>query len=179
MYTLQGETQPTRHTLCTLGSRMTLDHMYLTWSMYNNLSWSQQQRWTEPLLWSAFNTCSWGSTYRSLIDTDGGYKLGGAAFPHTTLRPFHPTVSTFHKKVTSGLQLNQALPNISKFKFKEHMTATWSFDHLAIYRKLQLRLAIANDLSLGIRSTWIDRKITLIQLGHQFNSYNLMRIQES
>jgi hypothetical protein len=30
------------------------------------------------------------------------------------------------------------------------MAATWSFDHSAIYHKLQLYLAIANDLSLAI-----------------------------
>jgi hypothetical protein len=28
------------------------------------------------------------------------------------------------------------------------MAATWSFDHSAIYRSLDLRLAIANDISL-------------------------------
>jgi hypothetical protein len=55
----------------------------------------------------------------------------------------------------------------------------WSSDHLAIYRGLQLRLAMANDLFLTIWSTSIDRKVTLMQLGHQFNSYNLMHIQES
>jgi hypothetical protein len=39
MYTLQGRTWSTRHTLFTLGLRMALDHMYLTWSAYSNLSW--------------------------------------------------------------------------------------------------------------------------------------------
>jgi hypothetical protein len=39
MYTLQGKIQPTRHTLSTLSLRMTLDHTYLTWSVYSNLSW--------------------------------------------------------------------------------------------------------------------------------------------
>jgi hypothetical protein len=29
---------------------MTLDHTYLTWSMYSNLSWCRQQGWTDPLL---------------------------------------------------------------------------------------------------------------------------------
>jgi hypothetical protein len=59
------------------------------------------------------------------------------------------------------------------------MAATWSNDHLALYHGLQLYLAIANDLSLAIGSSRIDRKVTLIQLGHQFNSYDLMYIQES
>jgi hypothetical protein len=59
------------------------------------------------------------------------------------------------------------------------MAATWSFNHSAIYRGLQLWLAIANDLSLAIGSLRIDQKVTLMQLGHQLNSYNLMHIQES
>jgi hypothetical protein len=59
------------------------------------------------------------------------------------------------------------------------MATTWSFDHLALYHGLQLRLTIANDLSLAKESSRIDQKVTLMQLGHQFNSYNLMHIQES
>jgi hypothetical protein len=59
------------------------------------------------------------------------------------------------------------------------MATTWSSDHPAIYRSLHLHLAIANDLSLAIGVTRIDRKVILIQLGYQFNSYNLMHIQES
>jgi hypothetical protein len=57
------------------------------------------------------------------------------------------------------------------------MAATWSSNHSTIYRNLHLRLAIANDLSLAIGFIKIDRKITLMQLGYQFNSYNLMHIQ--
>jgi hypothetical protein len=52
------------------------------------------------------------------------------------------------------------------------MAATWSSDHAAIYCGLQQCLAIANDLSLAIGSSRIDWKVTLMQLGHQFNSYN-------
>jgi hypothetical protein len=37
---------------------------------------------------------------------------------------------------------------------------------------------IANKLSLAIRFTRIDRKVILMRLGHQSNSYNLMRNQE-
>jgi hypothetical protein len=40
------------------------------------------------------------------------------------------------------------------------MAATWSFDHSAIYHSLHLRLAIANDLSLVIGVTRIDRKLS-------------------
>jgi hypothetical protein len=59
------------------------------------------------------------------------------------------------------------------------MATTWSSNHSAIYRVLQLCQAIANDLSLALGSSRIDRKVTLMQLGHQLNSYNLMHIQES
>jgi hypothetical protein len=41
------------------------------------------------------------------------------------------------------------------------MAATWSCDHLAVYRNLQLCLAIANDLSLTIGSSRIDQKVFL------------------
>jgi hypothetical protein len=45
------------------------------------------------------------------------------------------------------------------------MAATWSFNHSAIYRSLYLCLAIANDLSLVIGVTRIDRKVIVMQLG--------------
>jgi hypothetical protein len=59
------------------------------------------------------------------------------------------------------------------------MAAMWSSDHLAISCSLQICLDIANDLSLAIGSSRIDQKVTLMQLGHQFNSFNLMHNQES
>jgi hypothetical protein len=59
------------------------------------------------------------------------------------------------------------------------MATTWSSDHSPIYRGLQLHLVIANDLSLVIGSSNIDQKVTLMQLGNQLNSYNLMHMQES
>jgi hypothetical protein len=59
------------------------------------------------------------------------------------------------------------------------MAATCSFDHMAIYRSLQLRLAVANDISIVIEVTRIDRKVVVMQLGYQANSYNPMQIQES
>jgi hypothetical protein len=59
------------------------------------------------------------------------------------------------------------------------MAATWSPDHSAIYRNLQLRLATANDLSLAIGLTRVDWKVSLMQLRPQLNSYNLMHNQES
>jgi hypothetical protein len=59
------------------------------------------------------------------------------------------------------------------------MAATWSFDHSAIYRSLHLRLAITNDLSLVEGVTRMDRKVIIMQLRYQFNSYHLMHIQET
>jgi hypothetical protein len=56
-----------------------------------------------------FNTFSRRPTHRSLTDTGGGYNLGGAGLPHTTLRPSQPTVSTFHLSTPPGLQFNQEL----------------------------------------------------------------------
>jgi hypothetical protein len=47
---------------------------------------------------STFNTYSRGSTYQSLTDTDGGYNLEGASFPHTTPRASQPTVLPFPPK---------------------------------------------------------------------------------
>jgi hypothetical protein len=49
MYTLQGKTWSTCHTLSTLSPRMVHDHMYLTRFAYSNLSYSRQQIWTYPL----------------------------------------------------------------------------------------------------------------------------------
>jgi hypothetical protein len=59
------------------------------------------------------------------------------------------------------------------------MAATWSFNHSAIYCGLQLHVAIANNLSLAVGFTRIDQEIKLMQLGYQFNTYNLLHIQES
>jgi hypothetical protein len=59
------------------------------------------------------------------------------------------------------------------------MATMWSSNQLAIYRNIYLRLAIANDLSQAIGSTWVDWKVSLMQLRPQFNSYNLMLKQES
>jgi hypothetical protein len=57
-----------------------------------------------------FNTCSWGPTHRSLTDTGECYNLGGAGFPHITLRPSQPAISPFHLRALPGLQFNQELP---------------------------------------------------------------------
>jgi hypothetical protein len=58
------------------------------------------------------------------------------------------------------------------------MAAMWCSNHSAIYHNLHLRLAIANEISLALGVTRIDRKLTIMQLGYQFNSYNLVHIQE-
>jgi hypothetical protein len=59
------------------------------------------------------------------------------------------------------------------------MAATWSSNHSAIYHILHLRLAIANKLCLAIESTRMDRKVILMELEYQSNSYDLMHNQES
>jgi hypothetical protein len=121
-----------------------------------------------------FNTYSRGPTHRSLTNTGGDYNLGGASIPCTTPRPSQPVVSTFHLRAPLDLQLNHIPPTKPKFKFKEHMTITWSFDHSTIYRGLHLCLAMANDLSLAIELTRVDWKVSLMQQRHPFNYYNLM-----
>jgi hypothetical protein len=122
-----------------------------------------------------FNTCSRGPTHRSLIDTGGCYNFGGVGFPHITPRPSQPAVSHFHLRAPPGLQFNHKPSIKSRFKFKEPMAVTWFSEYLAIYCGLHLCLAIANDLSLAIGFIRIDRKAILMQLGYQFNSYNLMQ----
>jgi hypothetical protein len=87
--------------------------------------------------------------------------------------------SPCHLRAPPDLHIIQNLPQIPRFKFKGPMVAPWFSDHSANYRSLRLCLAMANDLSLAIGLLRIDRKVTLMQLGHQFNSYNLMHIQES
>jgi hypothetical protein len=59
------------------------------------------------------------------------------------------------------------------------MVTTWSFDHSAIYSNLQLRLVIANNLSLAIGSSRIDQKVTLMHLGINSTPINLLHNQES
>jgi hypothetical protein len=54
-----------------------------------------------------FNTCSQGPTERSLIDTDGGYNLGGAGLPHTHSPSFRTSCLRFPLMALPGLQFNQ------------------------------------------------------------------------
>jgi hypothetical protein len=65
-----------------------------------------------------FNTRSRGPTHWSLTDTGGGYNLVGAIFPHTTLRPSQPVISTFHLRAPPGLQFNHFLPEIPKLTLR-------------------------------------------------------------
>jgi hypothetical protein len=78
MYTLQGKTWPTHHTLFTLSPRMALDHTYLTWSTYNNLSRStnrfgrislvlrNRNFWLYPQLTGCEGERNWMGTRRSV-----------------------------------------------------------------------------------------------------------------
>jgi hypothetical protein len=100
-----------------------------------------------------FNTCSRGPTKWSLINTGGGYNLGGAGLPHTHSPTFPTNCPHFPLMAPPSLHFNQILIQRPKcWVFKEPMAATWSFDDSAIYCSLHLRLAIANDLSLVVRS---------------------------
>jgi hypothetical protein len=72
----------------------------------SNFYWWPTTRLTGPIyqhVISTFNTCSQGPTHRSLIDTSGGYNLGGADFLYHTLRPSQPVVSAFHLRAPPGL----------------------------------------------------------------------------
>jgi hypothetical protein len=76
-----------------------------------------------------FNTCSRGSTHRSLIDTGGGYNLGGVGFPHHTLRSSQLTVLRFWPK---GLTWCHVIQSQHKLKWKCYETLIvdpWSFDY--------------------------------------------------
>jgi hypothetical protein len=79
------------------------------------LYWRQTTRLT-----GLINTSMWsvrsilargGQTHRSLTDTGGVYKLGGADLPQITHPPSQPVVSTFHLRASPGLQFNQ-VPSI-------------------------------------------------------------------
>jgi hypothetical protein len=99
-----------------------------------------------------FNTCSRGPNERSLIDTGGGYNLGGASLPCTHSLIFSTSCLHFLLMAPPDLQFNQVPAINQSFEFKGPMSSTWSFDHSTIYRSLYLRLAIANDISLAVES---------------------------
>jgi hypothetical protein len=113
-----------------------------------------------------FNTCSRVPTPRSITDTHS------LPFPSecSTGPPNWPCPVSILSNINHRFQGSS---------LKRPMSTTWSSDHSAIYRNLHLCLAIANGLSLTIGSTRVDWKVSLIQLRHQFNSYNLMHKQES
>ncbi len=103
---------------------------------------TQLHQLTRPIYQHAigtFNACSRGPTHRFLIDTGGGYNLGGADFPHTTRWPFQPTVSTFHLRAPPDLRLNNpTLPKdlergqtLNLVSGSLHSTSTVSY-HLSI-----------------------------------------------
>jgi hypothetical protein len=54
-----------------------------------------------------FNTCLRGPIERSLIDTDGGYNLGGGGLPHTHSPSFRTSCLCFPLMALPGLQFNQ------------------------------------------------------------------------
>jgi hypothetical protein len=56
-----------------------------------------------------FNTYSRGPTKRSLIDTGGGYNLGGVGLPHTHSLTFPTSCLPFPLVATPCLHLNQSV----------------------------------------------------------------------
>jgi hypothetical protein len=64
-----------------------------------------------------FNTCSRGLTHQSLTDTGGSYNLGGAGFPHHSLRPSQPTLLRFPPKGSTQSQVNH--PTIANWTKEE------------------------------------------------------------
>jgi hypothetical protein len=56
-----------------------------------------------------FNICSRGPTERSLIDTGGGYNLGGASLPHTHSPTFPTSCPHFPLVAPPGLHFSQVL----------------------------------------------------------------------
>jgi hypothetical protein len=54
-----------------------------------------------------FNTCLRGPTEQSLIDTTGGYNLGGADLPHTHSLAFPTSCLPFPLVAPPGLHFNQ------------------------------------------------------------------------
>jgi hypothetical protein len=98
---------------------------------------------------------------------------------HPAPRPSQPAVSPFHLRAPSGLQLTKFHLLNQCVECREHMAAMWSSDHSTIYRSLHLCLAIANDLSSSNKGHKDRSEVTVMHLGYQINSYNLMHIQES
>jgi hypothetical protein len=68
-----------------------------------------------------FNTFSWGPTERSLIDTGGGYNLGGAGSSHTHSPTFPTSCLPFPLVAPPGLHFNQALAIKLKFWILENL----------------------------------------------------------
>jgi hypothetical protein len=61
-----------------------------------------------------FNTCSRGPTERSLIDTGGGYNLGGSGLPHTHSPTFLISCPHFPLVAPPDFHFNQILANRPK-----------------------------------------------------------------
>jgi hypothetical protein len=122
-----------------------------------------------------FDTCPRVLTPRSLTDTGEGYHTKNLRIAIALSSPFPSECSTgppnWPRPVSILSDIKHRFQGSSS---KGPMAATWSYDHSAIHCNLHLCLAIASSLSLAIGSTRVDWKVSLMQLRHQFNSYNLM-----
>jgi hypothetical protein len=86
-----------------------------------------------PHHWHAigtFNTCSRGPTERSLIDTGGGYNLGGVGLPHTHSPTFPFSCPHFPLMAPPGLHFNQ------NFSQRPSVEILRTYGHHVVFRPL-------------------------------------------
>jgi hypothetical protein len=127
---------------------------------------------------STFNTSSRGPTHQSLTDTDMGYNLEGASFSHHSHRPSQPTVLLFPLRAPSGLQLTMIHKKLSRSKYLKaycHHVVFRPHDHLPWPTSTPSK---AIDLYLVVGINKEGTEVTLMHLGHQFNSYDLTHNQD-
>jgi hypothetical protein len=68
-----------------------------------------------------FNTCSRGPIERSLIDTGGGYNLGGAGLPHTHSPTFPSSCPHFSLMAPPGLHFNHIFAKDQSVKILKNL----------------------------------------------------------
>jgi hypothetical protein len=93
---------------------------------------------------STFNTCLQVPTPRSLTNTDGGYNLRGADFPHHSPHPSQSTVLHLPLKgpILSQVNIPMCKPNLkSRCVVVTYISRVVSIPH-GFYRILWLRLSV-------------------------------------
>jgi hypothetical protein len=119
---------------------------------------------------STFNPCSRGPTHRSITDTGGGYNLGVVGFPHTTLRPSQPAVSTFYLRAPPDLKLiNSPLPKYLKREQTLNLVSGSLHSTSTATYHLSITLLMLSHTEIGL--TRINRKVNLNATMVPYNSY--------